>query len=156
MIRALMFRFRASWGRPFLGTCNDVDGSDVTEFEIAGGPKAPLSARAKLSEKFDDRLGGPVVDNMRLLVSELVTNCVVHGGASADGAIRIRARVDDVCVHTEVCHDGPRFVAPSSDDPDLTEPGGLGLFLVEQMSSAWGIEEASETCVWFELCLETA
>lgn len=122
----------------------------VTEFEIAGGPQAPSSARTKLSEWFDARLAPPIVDNMRLLVSELVTNCVVHGGAGDDARIRVRALVEDRCVHAEVCHEGPGFVAPS-DDPDLGTPGGLGLFLVEQMSCAWGIGGERETCVWFEL-----
>lgn len=130
--------------------------SNVTEFEVAGGPKAPLSARAKLAETRDERLGEPVVDDMRLLVSELVTNCVVHGGMDDPGArIRVRTAVRDDCVRTEVCHDGPHFAAPS-EDPDLGSPGGLGLFLVEQMSHAWGIDQSRETCVWFELCLATA
>lgn len=122
----------------------------MTEFEIAGGPRAPSSARTKLSESFDSRLEPPVVDNMRLLVSELVTNCVVHGGASDDVVIRVRARVREGCVHAEVCHDGPSFQAPSAD-PDLGTPGGLGLFLVEQMATAWGIAGDRETCVWFDL-----
>ena len=142
--------------RTCLGYVTAVDGGKVTEFEIAGGPQAPQSARTKLAETFDDRLDGPVVNNMRLLVSELVTNCVVHGGADgAGGPIRVRAAVEDDCVRTEVCHDGPGFAAPSAV-PDLDSPGGLGLFLVEQMSKAWGIEHSRETCVWFELNLAQA
>ena len=133
-----------------------VNGVNTTEFEIDGGPRAPLSARAMLAETVDGRLEPPVAHNLRLLVSELVTNCVVHGGAE-DGQrrIRVRAAVGDECVRTEVCHDGPAFVAPS-EAPDLDSPGGLGLFLVEQMSDAWGIQRSPETCVWFELCLATA
>jgi anti-sigma regulatory factor (Ser/Thr protein kinase) len=144
--------FWGTLGTTCSGYVQHVDRSDVTEFEIAGGPRAPLSARAKLSETFVDRLGGPVVDNMRLLVSELVTNCVVHGGAGGAGRITVRTAVGAESVRTEVCHDGPAFTAPTHD-PDLTSPGGLGLFLVEQMSHSWGIDEATETCVWFELCL---
>lgn len=125
----------------------------MTEFQIAGGPQAPQSARTQLTDRLDSQVGRPVLDNMRLLVSELVTNCVLHGGAGIDdGRITVRAAVDGDCVRTEVCHDAPRF-APPAHEPDLASPGGLGLFLVEQMSSAWGIEEDRETCVWFELCL---
>jgi anti-sigma regulatory factor (Ser/Thr protein kinase) len=124
----------------------------LAEFRIPGGPRAPESARAKLSESFDARLDQPVVDDLRLLVSELVTNCVLHGGASNDGAITVRTHVGDDAVRTEVCHDGPTFMPPQ-DQPDLESPGGLGLFLVEQMSAAWGIAEGCETCVWFELGL---
>ena len=124
----------------------------MTEFQIVGGPRAPESARAKLSESLEERLQPPVVNDLRLLVSELVTNCVLHGGASDSGEITVRTKVRPDCVRTEVCHDGPLFVPPD-EDPDLGTPGGLGLFLVEQMSEAWGIAEGCQTCVWFELGL---
>lgn len=124
----------------------------MTEFQITGGPRAPESARAKLSESFDSSLDPPVVDDLRLLVSELVTNCVLHGGAQGDRAITVRTAIGPSAVRTEVCHDGPAFEAPEHE-PDLESPGGLGLFLVEQMSAAWGIAEGRETCVWFELGL---
>jgi anti-sigma regulatory factor (Ser/Thr protein kinase) len=121
------------------------------EFRIAGGPQAPLSARAKLSE-LADYVVGPVMEDVRLLVSELVTNCVVHGGAADDTPITVRTSVGDACVRAEVCHDGPQFAAPQ-EAPDIEEPGGLGLFLVEQMSRSWGIARGCQTCVWFELPL---
>jgi anti-sigma regulatory factor (Ser/Thr protein kinase) len=124
----------------------------LTEFQITGGPRAPEWARAKLSESFDSSLAPPIVDDLRLLVSELVTNCVLHGGATDEGAITVRTAVGPTAVRTEVCHDGPVFVAPDHE-PDLESPGGLGLFLVEQMSAAWGIDEGCQTCVWFELGL---
>lgn len=130
-----------------------MDGSlEVNEFRIAGGPQAPLSARECVSETFATQLDKPVVDNMRLLVSELVTNCVLHGGADTAAEITVRAAVHHDRVRTEVCHDSPAFEPPVGK-PDLDSPGGLGLFLVEQMSSAWGIHDNSENCVWFELGL---
>jgi len=125
---------------------------DLTEFQIAGGPRAPESARAKLTESFDSNLDAPLVDDLRLLVSELVTNCVLHGGAGDERAITVRTAIGPTAVRTEVCHDGPAFAAPGHA-PDLDSPGGLGLFLVEQMSAAWGIDEGCQTCVWFELGL---
>jgi anti-sigma regulatory factor (Ser/Thr protein kinase) len=124
----------------------------LKEFQIPGGPRAPESARAMLTDSLHDRVHGPVVNDLRLLVSELVTNCVLHGGATDAGAITVRTVVGGDAIRTEVCHDGPSFVPPSHA-PDLDSPGGLGLFLVEQMSAAWGIDEGCETCVWFELGL---
>jgi anti-sigma regulatory factor (Ser/Thr protein kinase) len=124
----------------------------ITEFLIAGGPQAPLSARTKLSEAAGAELE-PVIDDMRLLVSELVTNCVVHGGADAGKRqIRVKTAVEGDCVRGEVCHEGPRFAAPGGET-DLEEPGGLGLVLVEQLSRSWGIARNGVTCVWFELDL---
>jgi anti-sigma regulatory factor (Ser/Thr protein kinase) len=105
-----------------------------------------------LAESFDARLYPPVIDDLRLLVSELVTNCVLHGGATDARAITVRTAVRDDAIRTEVCHAGPSF-APPVEEPDIYSPGGLGLFLVEQMSAAWGIAEGRETCVWFELGL---
>jgi anti-sigma regulatory factor (Ser/Thr protein kinase) len=125
-------------------------GTVVAQFRIAGGPHAPLSARTKLAESLEARLDRPVIDDLRLLVSELVTNCVLHGGAGDSAEITVRTRLRDGSLHTEVCHDGPVFVPPE-EDPDLGSPGGLGLFLVDQMASSWGIAERCQTCVWFEL-----
>jgi anti-sigma regulatory factor (Ser/Thr protein kinase) len=130
-----------------------VDGRGVvTEFRIAGGSRAPLSARTKLSESLEERFERCLVDDLRLLVSELVTNCVLHGGVGETAEITVRARVRDDAMHTEVCHDGPGFEAPEGD-PDLGSPGGLGLLLVDRMASSWGIGGRCQTCVWFELGL---
>jgi hypothetical protein len=43
--------------------------------------------------------------------------------------------------------------SPHVQDVDVTIPGGMGLFLVEQISSRWGSERAAggSTQVWFEL-----
>jgi anti-sigma regulatory factor (Ser/Thr protein kinase) len=106
-----------------------------------------------LADSFDTRLRPPVIDDLRLLVSELVTNCVLHGGVTgSDDEITVRTSLRADAVRTEVCHDGPAFLPPALE-PDLDSPGGLGLFLVEQMSAAWGIDEGCKTCVWFELGL---
>src|SRR4051794_13837509 len=146
-------RVPARLGKPlWVRATGGLGASKVAEFQITGGPRAPESARAMLTQSFQTRLGPPVIDDLRLLVSELVTNCVLHGGATAAGAITVRTAVRDDAVRAEVCHDGPRFAAPQLD-PDIETPGGLGLFLVEQMSAAWGIAEGRETCVWFELGL---
>ena len=42
---------------------------------------------------------------------------------------------------------------PQVQDLDPTVPGGMGLFLVEQISSDWGVERtrAGENRVWFQL-----
>jgi sigma-B regulation protein RsbU (phosphoserine phosphatase) len=124
----------------------------VTEFRIPGGARAPLSARAKLTESLEERFARCLVDDLRLLVSELVTNCVLHGGVGEAAEITVRARLRADAVRTEVCHDGPRFDAPA-DDPDLGSPGGFGLLLVDRMASSWGIGGRCQTCVWFELGL---
>jgi anti-sigma regulatory factor (Ser/Thr protein kinase) len=77
-----------------------------------------------------------------LVFSELVTNAVLH----ADGAVEVTIVVDGHAVRIDV-HD--RAVAqPRMRTPDST-PGGLGLHIVDRLSSHWGTEPtATGKCVW--------
>jgi hypothetical protein len=42
---------------------------------------------------------------------------------------------------------------PEVQDLDVTVPGGMGLFLVDQISQAWGVDRTPDGSnrVWFEL-----
>ncbi|MEV4616370.1 SpoIIE family protein phosphatase [Kitasatospora sp. NPDC049258] len=100
-----------------------------------------------------------VVDDAVVLVSELVTNAVVHAGTAAevcclreDGSIRIE--VTDR--HPE--RGLPAFAnvpGPASDryaDPD--GEGGRGLLMCSALSERWGVEySAGRKTVWFRLAL---
>jgi anti-sigma regulatory factor (Ser/Thr protein kinase) len=89
-----------------------------------------------------------------LLVSELVSNSVRHAGLHGDEAIRLVARCDDDRARVEVCDAGRSGLVPQKREPqpEVLEPGGLGLFLVDEMADRWGVASGDdETCVWFEL-----
>ena len=89
-----------------------------------------------------------------LLVSELVSNSVRHAGMRADECIRLRARVDEDSAYVEVCDAGRSGQVPQkrAPQPEVLEPGGLGLFLVDEMADRWGVRRhEDQTCVWFEL-----
>ena len=83
-------------------------------------------------------------DDFVLAVSELVTNALLHGHGTPvvrliDGGNRIRA---------EVCDDSP--LLPVSHR--VTPTSGLGLRVVEQISSAWGASRRGRgKVVWCEL-----
>src|SRR3954467_728304 len=87
-----------------------------------------------------------------LLVSELVSNSVRHAGLRHDERIRLRARCDRECAYVEVCDGGRTGRVPAKRaNGDALEPGGLGLFLVDEMADRWGVAcTGDETCVWFE------
>lgn len=86
---------------------------------------------------------------LQLILSELVTNSVVHAGDDREAELSVRLLRESQLVRGEVCGDGPEFEwAPH--DPDLGEPGGLGLMIVDQLSERWGIHHNSQVCVWFE------
>ena len=85
------------------------------------------------------------LEDIRLVVSQLVANSVIHGrGPIVD--LRLRAEGSDV--RGEVVDDGDGFAPPPP--PTLDQPGGRGLAIVGALTRSWGIERGS-THVWFEL-----
>jgi anti-sigma regulatory factor (Ser/Thr protein kinase) len=111
---------------------------------------APGMARSALTAL---GLPEPPAHDLRLLVSELVTNSVRHADCAPEAKIDLRVDRRAGHVRVEVCDAGSGFDARVVE-PDLLEPGGRGLFLVDRMSTRWGVEGKSETCVWFELALD--
>ncbi|HEV2075079.1 MAG TPA: ATP-binding protein, partial [Thermoleophilaceae bacterium] len=88
-----------------------------------------------------------LVSATRLLVSELVTNSVRHGGGER---VRLKLQVpEEGRLRCEVTDDGPGFT-PAPRDRAATEPGGWGLVLVDQLVDKWGVQDG-RTKVWFEL-----
>ena len=69
--------------------------------ELRGGPQAVAAARHAI-EELADREALPRVDDLRLLVSELVTNSVLHGGAGPDDRVELRVGRPDSGVRVEV------------------------------------------------------
>jgi len=113
--------------------------------------EAPSAARAAIAGFLD----GPAVEpgtlaSLRLLVSELVSNAVVHSDASPASEIVLCARRLADAVRVEVTDRGRGFI-PRPRDAD--RHGGYGLFLVENEAERWGVERADGTCVWFEMPL---
>ena len=104
-------------------------------------------------DQLADRLGEDQLGDVRLLVSELVTNSLRHAQLEEEDRIRLGVDVDDSRVHVWVSDSGRGFevVAPA-DDPDTVE--GWGLYLVATLSDRWGVDKddaGGATRVWFEL-----
>lgn len=115
-----------------------------------------LASAAKARHAIDQlvgRLGEEQLGDVRLLVSELVTNSLRHAELSAQDCIRLGVRVSEARVRVEVTDPGKGFAFRGrADDPDAVE--GWGLYLVATLSDRWGIERGeaqTATCVWFEL-----
>jgi anti-sigma regulatory factor (Ser/Thr protein kinase) len=124
----------------------------VKTIELNGGPEAVGAARHAI-EELADREALPRVEDLRLLVSELVTNSVLHGGAGRDGCVELHVHRPDSCVRVEVCDRGSTWVEQiRSTSLDSEQPaGGWGLMLVSTLADRWGVEVDEGTCVWFEL-----
>ena len=108
----------------------------------------PAEARAVV-EAIGSDLPEPVLIDVKLLMTELVANALKHASRGIQAVI-IRITRNHF-VRVEVLDPGPMF------NPDPRPPGtgtgsGRGLFLVDAVASAWGVEpdEAGKK-VWFEL-----
>jgi anti-sigma regulatory factor (Ser/Thr protein kinase) len=110
---------------------------------------APRRARA-IVDRFQE-LDQDAADSVRLVLSELTTNCVLHGGA--DGAISVTVEwAAPDRVHLEVdCAQGaslPRIVRPGVRGGS----GGLGLRLVDKLCADWGVRsQDGRTVVWADV-----
>ena len=115
-------------------------------FDIARDERAPVAARHALDELSDD-LSPAVLDDARLLVTELVTNSVRHG--QGDQVRLILDVPEPDRLRCEVIDNGHGFL-PIARSRDSTDEGGWGLYLVEKLARQWGVREGS-THVWFEI-----
>jgi anti-sigma regulatory factor (Ser/Thr protein kinase) len=108
-------------------------------------PRSPdsISAARRLVNGRTSSLDSQQRKDVALMVSELVTNAIVHGV----GTISLRIDVKADAVRVEVADDGNVALAPS---PEPGAHGGWGLRIVEQLADDWGVLEGS-TKVWFQL-----
>ena len=110
-------------------------------------PSAAADARRELRRRLDGTLHQDVLDALSLVVSELVTNAVMHG----QGAIRFRLQLDAGDLRGEVIDDGGGF------EHELRTVGpharsGRGLLIVDRLTTRWGVHEGT-THVWFEMLI---
>jgi len=129
----------------------ETQGPDGLRMRLGSGPDAAAEARHANGQLRAD-LDPPLMETLRLLVTELVTNSVRHTDCDA---LTLKIAVGRSAVLTEVTDDGPAFdlelyEAASADEHD---PGfGWGLFLVQRLAKSWGVKEDGHSKrVWFEL-----
>jgi anti-sigma regulatory factor (Ser/Thr protein kinase) len=113
-------------------------------------PGSVAEARMQVCDALAPELDEGHTETLRLLVSELVTNAVRHGGQGEP--VELHAHWNSQ-VRIEVVDRGDGFT-PGARSRAMDEPGGFGLFLVGTLADRWGVETDGATKVWFEL--ETA
>ena len=102
-------------------------------------------ARRVVADLYETELDSEELDRARLLVSELVTNAVVHG----QGAITLRVSLDADRLLAEVIDEGSGFERVIRHT-GVEQLEGFGLSIVDAEASRWGVHEGT-THVWFEL-----
>ena len=119
------------------------------EFQLDVGSTAAAEARAAVGA-LDGRADADVLDDVRLLLSEVVTNAVRHSGEPAGAKIGLCVSVTHGRVRAEVI-DGGRGFEPTPRDLPQLESGGWGLHLVDRLADRWGVDRGRAPRVWFEI-----
>lgn len=121
---------------------------------ISGGEDAPARARRSVRARLDGNIPARTATDAALLVSELVTNSVVHANVGPSGALTVEITTLDDRLRIAVTDPGSRL-RPCLLPPDPETPGGLGLLLVDELCETWGVwQDLGPTCVWCELLMD--
>ena len=116
-------------------------------FSVRPEPHSVPHARERVIELAEPFVAHARIADLRLVISEVITNAVRHGG-NGDMLVAVTPKQGYLCVQVTDTGDGfaPR---PRAFEPD--DDGGFGLFLVERLTRRWGLtREDSNTRVWFE------
>lgn len=126
-----------------------ADTSGITRSVRRADLKAVGEIRRSLRELMRHRCRSDAADVAELLITELVTNALVHTEQGAEvsaslAATRLRVEVRDYASRR------PRPHVPTADDGTH----GRGLVLVQELADEWGVDTLARGAgkvVWFEL-----
>jgi anti-sigma regulatory factor (Ser/Thr protein kinase) len=116
--------------------------------ELPFAPEAVRRARSFVRECAPGMSPGAIA-NAELLVSEIVTNAVLHG--APDLGVTVAVEHGEMTVRVA---DGDSRVPTRRDQARADATSGRGLRLVEALSVAWGVEVAPAgrgKTVWFRV-----
>jgi anti-sigma regulatory factor (Ser/Thr protein kinase) len=120
--------------------------------ELPASPSASAMARQALDGWLTDLVGDDTANAARLVASELVENAVRHASLQPEDTISLVGLATEEIVRVEVeqptAATDAHVVAPGEREP---LEGGLGLRIVEELASAWGVRAGTPGAVWFEV-----
>jgi len=128
---------------------------DLQQFDVRlpSVPASPSVARDAMEQSLKASLPPIKLDQVRILISELVSNAIRHAEMSPDAVIEVLGTVDPSLLHVEVQDRGAGF------EPRLEELGdldtGWGLYILDQLADRWGTTQNDPSSVWFEMDLDT-
>ena len=81
-----------------------------------------------------------MLDDARLVATELINNAVLHLGWAGDDIIRVVARLDGgfliISVHSPAVPTQPPQLSPR----DVSQTGGFGLQIIKRIAHRWGAD----------------
>lgn len=122
----------------------------LAQLQLPGHTPAVGQARQFVADMLGD--GFPGLDDVLLLVSELVSNAVVHTASRDGGSVSLTLWVSRELVRVEVGDEGGASEPRLADDgPADVLTRGRGLRIVDALATKWGYggDELGRV-VWFE------
>ena len=111
-----------------------LDAGEARSVELRCDKRAPSEARRWLGW-IDSYLGPRRFYDAQVMVSELVSNAVMHAELGAGDPIRLRARVEPDRIRVSVWDNGRGFEPEDPPRrPEADVVGGLGLWLVDTLA----------------------
>lgn len=121
-------------------------GPDVSfVVSLASTRGAAAQARHIVQRRLGGRVATRPLEDVLLIISELVTNAVLHG----HGDVGLRITYEGGQIAGTVSDDGHGFTH-EIDARDPAGPGGRGLHVVDQLTTGWGVDQHTSH-VWFEV-----
>jgi anti-sigma regulatory factor (Ser/Thr protein kinase) len=119
--------------------------SDASRERLAAHPTSVGAARRLVRAATARAVPPELVETAELLVSELVTNAVVHAGTPVEIGVAV---LEDLTVMVTVSDGSPHV--PVTRDYAETASTGRGLVLVQELADHWGVDlTPAGKSVWF-------
>jgi anti-sigma regulatory factor (Ser/Thr protein kinase) len=118
--------------------------------EIRNGPHAPAQAR-RLVDSLTDSVPAPILDEVRLITSEIVTNSYKHAGNPPGHPIEVTLHLRTDRLRLEVI-DRSVFDPTPETSTELREVK-WGLVILDRIADRWG--RISEGGIWAEFRLDS-
>ena len=132
------------------GSDPPAEPGDGISLKLDSGPEAAAAARAAL-RVLEPKLEPEPMNDVRLLVSELVTNSIRHSeGPNSGSPVMLEVALSTDKLRVEVTDRGTGF-EPHPREPGQSKASGWGLYLVDKLADRWGVIRNHITRVWFEI-----
>jgi anti-sigma regulatory factor (Ser/Thr protein kinase) len=118
----------------------------VLSVDLPPEPSSATRARTLAREKLEASCPTDTVETIALLVTELVTNAILH--ARTPFVLTLESRPG----HVRICVEDASNEQPAVRRYDSDAVTGRGLALVEQLASSWGVDTTpAGKVVWCEV-----
>jgi hypothetical protein len=124
------------------------------EHSFPAQPNAPMLARRQVGRFLRSSVPTERLDDVRLAVSELVTNALMSGDAAGDDTIRMRVELDRELEVVRVVIEQPLRRHPSGDRGSARPVKVVSALLLEKVTDRWGTGTGPPPRTWFEIDLD--